>query len=50
MTVTAINLEDELSLSESKWRGRIVSLAMLVAVGAAIAAGLYYFVFRSGGA
>src|SRR5437879_5284960 len=46
MTVTAINLEDELSLSESKWRGRIVSLLMLAVIGTAIAGGLYYFVFK----
>ncbi len=45
--MTAINLEDELSLSESKWRGRIVTLAMLGVAGGLIAAGLYYFVFRS---
>ncbi len=45
--MTAINLEDELSLSENKWRGRIITLLVLLIGGAAIAGALYYFVFKS---
>ena len=45
--MTAINLEDDLSLDESKWRGRIITLLVLLIGGAAIAGALYYFVFKS---
>lgn len=45
--MTAINLDDDLSLEESKWRGRIITLLILVIGGAAIAGALYYFVFKS---
>ena len=44
--MTAINLDDDLSLDESKWRGRIITLLVLLIGGAAIAGGLYYFVFK----
>jgi len=45
--VTAIKLEDELALSESTWRGRIITLAVLLLSMGAVAVAIYYFAFRS---
>lgn len=44
--MAAINLDDDLSIEESPWRGRIITLLLVIAVGAAIAAGLYFFYFN----
>jgi RND family efflux transporter MFP subunit len=45
--VAAIDLEDDLTIEESRWRGRLITIGVLlvVAVGAAIG----FFVYRSGG-
>ena len=45
--MTAIKLEDELALSESTWRGRIITLAVLLLGVGAVAVAIYYFAFRS---
>jgi HlyD family secretion protein len=44
--VTAINFEEELEIEESPWRGRIITLLVLLVVGAAIAVSIWYFFFR----
>jgi len=41
-----MNLDDDLTIQESRWRGRLITLAVLVAIGALIAAGAYQFFFR----
>lgn len=45
--MTAINLEDELAISESPWRSRIISMLVLLGGAFLVAGGLYYFVFKS---
>jgi HlyD family secretion protein len=45
--VTAIDLDEDLTLEESPWRGRAITGAVLLLVGAVVAAGLYFFYFRS---
>jgi HlyD family secretion protein len=45
--VTAINLDEDLSLEESRWRGRLITLGVLLLAAAVIAAGLYFFYFKS---
>jgi multidrug efflux pump subunit AcrA (membrane-fusion protein) len=45
--LAAINLDDDLTIQESPWRGRIVSLGLLAIIVAAIGAGLYFFYFKS---
>ncbi len=45
--MAAINLDDDLTIQESPWRGRIVTLGVLAIIAAAIAAGLYLFYFKS---
>ena len=45
--MAAINLDDDLAIQESPWRGRIVTLSVLAIIAAAIAAGLYFFYFKS---
>ena len=44
--MTAIDLDEDLTIDESPWRGRIISLAVLLLVGVVVAAGLYFFYFR----
>jgi len=44
--VTAINLEDELALSESKWRGRLITAALLLGASAIAGVVVYYVAFR----
>ncbi|MCI0850269.1 MAG: efflux RND transporter periplasmic adaptor subunit, partial [Chloroflexi bacterium] len=41
-----MNLDEDLTIQESRWRGRLISLAVLVAVGALLAGGAYQFFFR----
>lgn len=44
--MTAINIDDDLTIDENPWRGRIVSVLVLaVLIGAAVAAA-YFFYFR----
>jgi RND family efflux transporter MFP subunit len=45
--VAAIDLEDDLTIEESRWRGRLITIGVLlvVAVGAAVG----FYVYRSGG-
>lgn len=45
--MAAINLDDDLTIQESPWRGRIITFGVLVVIAAAIAAGLYFFYFKS---
>ena len=45
--MAAINLDDDLTIQESPWRGRIVTLGVLAIIAAAVAAGLYFFYFKS---
>lgn len=45
--MAAIDLDDDLTIQESPWRGRIVTLGVLAIIAAAIAAGLYFFYFKS---
>ncbi len=41
--MTAINFDEELELEENPWRGRIITLLVLLAVTAAIGAGVWFF-------
>jgi HlyD family secretion protein len=41
--VTAINFDEELELEENPWRGRIITLLVLLAITAAIGAAVWYF-------
>ena len=45
--MAAINLDDDLTIQESPWRGRIITFGVLLAIAAAIGAGLYFFYFKS---
>ncbi len=45
--MAAINLDDDLTIQESPWRGRIITFGVLALIAAAIAAGLYFFYFKS---
>lgn len=45
--MAAINLDDDLTIQESPWRGRIVTFGVLLLIAAAIGAGLYFFYFKS---
>lgn len=42
------DLDDELTIDENPWRGRVISLAILLLVVAFSAAAVYYFFFREG--
>jgi HlyD family secretion protein len=44
--LTAIDLDEDLTLEESPWRGRIITAGVLLLVAAAVAVGLYFFYFR----
>jgi RND family efflux transporter MFP subunit len=44
--VTAINIDDDLTIEENAWRGRIVSLLVLLIIGAAVAIAAYIFYFN----
>ena len=44
--MTAINFEEELQIEENPWRGRIITLLVLLGLGAVIAAAIWYFFFR----
>lgn len=44
--MTTINLEDELALSENKWRGRIITFGIVALIAFGILAALWYFVIR----
>ncbi len=44
--MAAINLDDELTIQESAWRGRIITFGVLGVIAAALAAGLYLFYFK----
>ncbi len=48
--MAAIDLDEELTIQESHWRGRLITLAVLVILGGAVAAGLYAFVFSGSSA
>jgi len=45
--MTTLNLDEDLTLEESRWRGRLITLAVLLIIAAVIAAGLYFFYFKS---
>jgi RND family efflux transporter MFP subunit len=45
--VTAIDLDEDLTIEESPWRGRIISFVVMLVAAVAIAAGLYFFYFKS---
>lgn len=45
--MAAINLDDDLTIQESPWRGRIITFGVLLLIAAALAAGLYFFYFKS---
>lgn len=45
--MAAINLDDDLTIQESPWRGRIITFGVLLAIAAALGAGLYFFYFKS---
>ena len=45
--MAAIDLDDDLTIQESPWRGRIITFGVLLAIAAAIGAGLYFFYFKS---
>ncbi len=45
--MAAINLDDDLTIQESPWRGRIITFSVLAIIAAAVAAGLYFFYFKS---
>ena len=44
--MTAINFEEELQIEENPWRGRIITLVVLLGLGVVIAAAIWYFFFR----
>jgi len=44
--LAAIDLEEDLTIEESHWRGRLITLAVFWIAAAAVAAGLYAFMFR----
>ena len=43
--MAAINLDEDLTINESPWRGRIITAAVLLGIAAAVIAGLYLFYF-----
>ncbi|HYM15286.1 MAG TPA: biotin/lipoyl-binding protein [Dehalococcoidia bacterium] len=43
----ALSLDEDLTLEESPWRGRIITAGVLLLIAAAVAVGLYFFYFRS---
>jgi len=45
--VAVIDLEEDLTIQEGRWRGRLITLGILLVVAAAIGAGIY--VYTSGG-
>ena len=45
--MAAIDLDDDLTIQESPWRGRIITFGLLAIIIAAIGAGLYFFYFKS---
>lgn len=44
--MAAINLDDDLTIQESAWRGRIITFGVLGVIAAVVAAGLYFFYFK----
>ncbi len=44
--MTAIDLEEDLTIQESHWRGRLITLAIVAAVAAAVAGGVYVYSSR----
>ena len=48
--MTAIDLDEDLTLEESPWRGRVITAAVLLLIGAVIAVGLCFFYFTSSSA
>ncbi|MDP9235818.1 MAG: efflux RND transporter periplasmic adaptor subunit [Chloroflexota bacterium] len=44
--MTAINLDEDLTINESAWRGRIITVAIVLAIAAAIAVGVYVYQSR----
>ncbi len=45
--MAATNFDDDLTIEENAWRGRIVSLGVIAIIVGAIAAALYFFYFKS---
>lgn len=45
--MAAIDFDDDLTIQENAWRGRIVSFGLLAIIIAAIGAGAYFFYFKS---
>ncbi len=45
--MTSIDLDEDLTLEESPWRGRLITAGVLLVVAAVVAAGLYFFHFRN---
>jgi HlyD family secretion protein len=43
--LASINLDEDLTIEESRWRGRIISLVVLLVIVAAAGAGVYWFYF-----
>jgi RND family efflux transporter MFP subunit len=43
--LAAINLDEDLTINESPWRGRVITLAVLLGIAAAVSTGLYFFYF-----
>jgi multidrug efflux pump subunit AcrA (membrane-fusion protein) len=46
--LAAINLDDDLTIQESAWRGRIITFGVLAAIVAAVGVALYFFYFKDG--
>lgn len=44
--MAAIDFDDDLTIEESAWRGRIITIGVLAVLGVAIAALLYFFYFK----
>lgn len=45
--MATLDLDEDLTLEESRWRGRLITLGVLLLAAAVIAAGLYFFYFKS---
>jgi RND family efflux transporter MFP subunit len=43
--LAAINLDEDLTIKESRWRGRIITMAVVLGIAAAVSAGVYLFYF-----
>lgn len=44
--MTTISFDEDIDIEENPWRGRIMTLLMLLGITAAVGAGLWYFVLR----